>query len=418
MAIDLSTLIFTNKADIVPPLGIEEITNAGIANTIGGNDKITGTTTVTGDGIYNGIENRGTINTDVGNDKITGIGTTPNTVPITNAIDLIGINNYGGTINIGTGDDEITGIATNAYSNIGIFNTANGVIDGGNGDDKITGISINESEGGNGAVGIYLNAGGIIDGSNGDDWIIGTGVGTNGNSGRGIQIFNFPGISAIRGGNGDDHIIGTGTGNGALGIYNQGIIDGRSGDDWIIGSGIDTFTGNGFTVGIFNNGTIDTGSGNDIIIGTSTLNNTISSTDNSYGIYNATNATIDTGTGNDILTGIGSTYGIYNDSTIDTGDGDDIIDARSGGFRGLGKTLLGIGNDILKGFGSGNFYGGRGKDTLELPSGSYTVGMSGTVVSFMSNGLTMNTSEFEKLIAGGTRYDFTGLSNGQTITIA
>jgi hypothetical protein len=39
-------------------------------------------------------------------------------------------------------------------------------------------------------------------------------------------------------------------------------------------------------------------------------------------------------------------------------------------------------------------------------------------VSFKSNGITMNTSEFEKLIAGSTTYDFTGLSNGQTITIA
>jgi hypothetical protein len=30
----------------------------------------------------------------------------------------------------------------------------------------------------------------------------------------------------------------------------------------------------------------------------------------------------------------------------------------------------------------------------------------------------MNTSEFEKLIAGSTTYDFSSLSNGQRITVA
>ncbi len=40
-----------------------------------------------------------------------------------------------------------------------------------------------------------------------------------------------------------------------------------------------------------------------------------------------------------------------------------------------------------------------------------------STVSFMSNGITMNTSEFELLIAGSTTYNFTGLSNGQTLTI-
>ena len=42
MIIDLSTLTFTNGADIVPMLGQEEIVNTGIANTLAGNDTITG----------------------------------------------------------------------------------------------------------------------------------------------------------------------------------------------------------------------------------------------------------------------------------------------------------------------------------------------------------------------------------------
>jgi hypothetical protein len=42
MAIELSNLTFTDEDDIVPLSGIEEIFNTGIANTLGGNDSITG----------------------------------------------------------------------------------------------------------------------------------------------------------------------------------------------------------------------------------------------------------------------------------------------------------------------------------------------------------------------------------------
>jgi hypothetical protein len=70
MAIELSNLTFTNKTDIVPPFGVEEILNTGVANTLAGNDIIIGI----------GIEshqytifNSGTLNTGEGNDTITGI---------------------------------------------------------------------------------------------------------------------------------------------------------------------------------------------------------------------------------------------------------------------------------------------------------------------------------------------------------
>ena len=58
IVIDLSTLLFSNKADIVPLLGTAEIINTGIANTLAGNDIITGTST---DNF--GILNNSTINT-------------------------------------------------------------------------------------------------------------------------------------------------------------------------------------------------------------------------------------------------------------------------------------------------------------------------------------------------------------------
>jgi len=127
-----------------------------------------------------------------------------------------------------------------------------------------------------------------------------------------------------------------------------------------------------------------------------------------------TNGTINTGDGMDIIT---SSNGIENDGTINTGNGVDFIIA-NGGFKGMGSVFLGNGKDYLKGFGTGKFNGGNNQDTLELPSGSYTVGISAITVSFTYSGVIMKTSDFEKLIAGNTTYDFTSLTDGQTIVVA
>jgi archaellum component FlaF (FlaF/FlaG flagellin family) len=81
-------------------------------------------------------------------------------------------------------------------------------------------------------------------------------------------------------------------------------------------------------------------------------------------------------------------------------------------------VFLENGKDYLKGFGSGIFNGGNGKDALELTSGSYTVGISGTAVNFTKGSTVMNTAEFEILIAGNTIYNFASLTNGQIITVA
>jgi hypothetical protein len=98
-----------------------------------------------------------------------------------------------------------------------------------------------------------------------------------------------------------------------------------------------------------------------------------------------TDGTINTGDGKDIIT---SSNGIENDGTINTGNGADFIIA-NGGFSGMGSVFLGNGKDYLKGFGTGNFNGGNNEDTLELTSGSYTVGISGTTVSFTNSGVIM-----------------------------
>jgi len=186
------------------------------------------------------------------------------------------------------------------------------------------------------------------------------------------------------------------------------------------GDGNDIIDGTGYK-GIDNGGLINTGNGKDIITGTGSNGNNLD--ENGTGIYNS--GTINTGNDDDIIIStvvnskgdvIKSANSIFNSGTIDTGNGKDSIIAE-GGFDGMGSVFLGNGQDYLKGFGSGNFNGGNGKDALELTSGSYTVGRSGTAVNFTKDSIIMNTSEFEILIAGNTIYNFASLTAGQTIVV-
>ncbi len=80
--------------------------------------------------------------------------------------------------------------------------------------------------------------------------------------------------------------------------------------------------------------------------------------------------------------------------------------------------FLGDDEDYINGFGSGAFYGENGNDTLELTPGIYTVEISVGRVNFAKDGITMNTFEFEKFIAGGTTYNFASLTAGQIIVVA
>lgn len=287
----------------------------------------------------------------------------------------------GGIIDTGTGKDSISAIG--GYR--GIYNTRNATIKTGTGNDTVDGSATE--------WGIYND--GIINTGSGKDSI--TGSASDSDS---LGIENKDGI--INTGNGKDSITGTG---GFIGILNfapftfSAAIDTGNGNDFILGSG---------NIGISNYASINTGNGKDIITGTS---------NNNVGIQNQDDGIINTGNGNDKIIGSGN-VGIFNKGTIDTAKDNDIIDATNGGFLGDGNILLGDGNDILKGFGSGIFNGGNGKDKLELTTGSYTVGISVAAVSFTSHGITMNTSEFEQLIAGSIAYDFTQLFNGQIITIA
>jgi hypothetical protein len=358
MAIELSNLTFTNWADIVPPFGVEVILNTGVANTLAGNDRITGAGAdldTTGLAI-SGIHNIGTLNTSDGNDIIIGIG------PANDYGN--GISNFG-TINTGDGNDQITGSGSSGLVNYFTITTDNG-------NDIISGTS----EGGGAAI----SSQGNINSGNGNDIIIGTNT-----SGGGYGIFNGFGMP--------DEIART-------------TLDTGDGDDII--TGIARF-------GIFNYGIINTGNGADSIISDSRSGGG----SEEYGFFNAN--IINTGNGNDLITEV-SSRSIFNYGIINTGDGDDSLIANGGFYEDSyhipGSVFLGNGKDYLKGFGSGEFYGGNDKDALELTSGSYTVGISGTKVNFTKGSSVMNTSDFEILIAGSKIYNFASLTAGQTIVVA
>jgi len=421
---DLSDVTFTDQDDIVPLSGTAVLTNDRspiyfTVNTLAGNDIINADNKlIIEDDEYYGFDpnkfafyNSGTLNTAEGNDSITGI--------VSQNTDYSGahygilnepVNNLGGRIDTGDGNDLITGIIQAGIYGDGIGNVKGGSIDTGDGNDKIIGISHTH-------IGIK-NDNGFINTGNGKDTITGTGI----LMGIGFINDNINTGSVLDTGKDNDTITGSGD---TWGIYNQSAtFNTNDGDDIIIGNsklytgitnykfiytagGNDMITGVGSNIGgtgIDNGGIIDTGDSNDTITGTSGYS----------GIFNS--GSIYTGNGNDIITGTGSTNGIDNQNTINTGNGEDSIIA-DGGFSGMGSVFLGNGNDCFKGFGTGNFNGGNGTDTLKLTSGSYIIGISGTTMSFTKNSIIMNTSEFEKLIAGNTIYNCDHLTNGQTIFV-
>jgi hypothetical protein len=273
-----------------------------------------------------------------------------------------------------------------------ILNQYDGITNTLAGDDIITGIGISRY--------IFLNYGTLNTGDGND---ILTGI----HNPNGIPDLAGAGFRNSAGSQSPTAVIDTGNGNDTIsGIARRGAGIVASGGIIKTGDGNDTITGNAINVGIsvlF--GTIDAGDGNDTITGTAV----------DFGIRISSD-TINTGKGNDTITGIGS-IGIYNDGTINTGSGQDSI-ITDGGFDGMGSVFLENGKDYLKGFGSGIFNGGNGEDTLELTSGIYTVGISGTAVNFTKGSIIMNTSDFEKLQAGDITYNFNSLINGQTIIVA
>jgi hypothetical protein len=446
-------------------IGIYNESN-GTINTGNGRDKITGYGSQTDSSAldHTGVLNEGIINTDSGDDTISGYATGDYPGGVVNV----------GSIDAGNGDDIIMGDGLTG----GVTNGRGGTIDTGNGDDTIIGTSAGERGTGIYTGGFDESGFATINTGNGDDSIIGTS--SEGNNSFGISVVAKGEINTD---NGNDSIIGTGYLGGIICLA-DGIINTGDGDDtltgvhgiaigrtWDVpsskgsiktGKGNDVITGTYVSNDIF--GTIDTdadndsiicevifinrgnvflGEGNDSIaansifdentlenfgfIGTGDGNDIITSTGI---IYNE--GFIETGNGDDSIIAdgafdliSGTTYGIYNNGgAINMGDGNDSIISNEG-FRSApnssGAWFLGEGEDYIKGYGSGDFYGGNGNDTLELTPGTYTVGIwgeGGESPIFTKGDQLMITSEFEKLKAGSTIYDFTSLTAGQIIVVA
>jgi hypothetical protein len=450
MAINLSNVTFTDQNDIVPPSGVEPIFVPSYVtiNTLAGDDIINGGNDITNISTDNyGFSNiLSTLNTNSGNDLITGIYQTSDSDISGSGIINAGTFQSGdagfGTINTGDGNDTITGMSIsndpNFFYGLGIKNVT-GIIDTGDGNDIITGIghtygiltevtTIDTGKGDDiitaigGDTGIDSRVNTTINTGDGNDIITATGDGGWGilllsgtiDTGEGNDVINGTGgvsglvfrtadfvyeRSRINTGEGDDIISGTGSECGIASDY----IDTGNGDDIISGTGSECGISSDY---------IDTGNGDDIITSIGVIYN--------EGIIN-------TGNGNDfiIAEGTGTGYGIYNNGgAINMGDGNDSIIANEGfesAENSSGAWFLGEGDDYIKGYGSGDFYGGNGNDTLELTPGTYTVGIwgeGGESPIFTKGDQLMITSEFEKLKAGSTIYDFTSLTAGQIIVVA
>jgi hypothetical protein len=423
MAINLSDITFTDEGDTLPsingePTPPEPISLFGATvNTLAGDDILKGSNSNHLTYNYGFSNYLGTLNTNSGNDEITGIYENPYNTYSTGS----GIVNRGNfapsetgvaTINTGDGDDKILGIGglgSGIKNVIGIIDTGDGndwisgngysygiitevtTIDTGNGNDTITGNS--------GGTGIDIRANTTINTGDGNDII----TGYSGIDSRGILLLN----SVIDTGQGNDTIEGTSQGGSGLAFGNVDFYVGARVDT---GEGDDIITGTGSDYGIYNFTKVNTGNGADSIISQGTLFNY------SEVFLGDGNDSIIASTVNsdEIITSAGI---IDNQGIINTGNGADSIIV-DGGFNGTGSVFLGEDEDYIKGFGSGDFYGGNGNDTLELTPGSYTVGIGNTSTTFTKSNQVLITSEFEQLIAGSTIYEFTSLTAGQIIVVA
>jgi hypothetical protein len=354
-----------------------------------------------------------------------------------------GISNHG-TIKTGDGADTVAGQIFSFNNNInirfaiendGLIQTGNTSGEGANDKDTVQGDASNSPGG-------ISNSGWILTGV-GDDLI--TGTVTSSSSGS-IAILNN---GFIETGEGSDTITATATGTGSIGLSNNRSIN----TGGLLASDVDVITGISnsggiYSYGIKNNGSIYTSNGNDSITGqsnegyglynnglisTSDGNDTITSIGNAKAMVN--DNSIYTGKGNDIITGqsLNRGFGIYNNGLIDTGDGDDLVTSigdfgysnMSSGKNKDHSVLLGNGADKSVGFGRGYFDGGADFDILELPILDFfgykidyclTKGTgSSATIERDSDGITMNTNNFEKLVAGSFNQALTLLNAGDVI---
>ena len=360
-----------------------------------------------------GITNQGLIRTSRKRDRVFGL----NDSRVDLLGQLVGISNEdGGRLETLRGGDRLKGVsrdkanARSAEFAIGISNATGAVLDSGDGDDKVIARAINANA--KNIFGAFNFA--RFDTGSGEDTFKGEAKNDSSDTEKLFGIYN-EGRYKVLPPDGDktaaevvaefdqedglivtgadaDYVEGIGDGKAIsiCGIVNFGVFQLEEGDDTLIGRAIGAASFQNH--GISNLGIIETGDGDDVVIGSQVnLGDSANELD----------------------------AGIYNDGVISTGQGKDVVDALVGGFLS-GYTLwrpglvdLGDDDDVLKGFGAGEFDGGSGVDSLLLGQGVYTVAVDpngvGTLVKEGSS-LTMVIRDFETI--GGAAGGLTELVSG------
>ena len=348
------------------------ISSIGTISTGGQLDLVSGTDL--GNNDVEGITNfRGLIDLGNGNDRLVG-----NAVGI---LDACGVENVFGVIETGRGNDLIDGEAAAVDLAFGIENIDAGVISTGTGNDVVLGVADDFLAFANFGfmAGILNDFDSVIDTGANDDLVEGVAIVEDADSFGGTVYGLANLVSEIYTGGGNDVLVGEaftlGEQDETSGIASEGfdpadraLIDLGSGNDLVFGfaEGFSVFT-NGIEL---INSDLKSKSGNNIIEGEA-IGGIVAS-----GIFLDSSSTIKLGGGNDIVAGFAydgfeSNEGITNWGKISTGAGDDIVESLFGDFGGEGATNLGRGDDLILGFGTGNFNGGAGTDIIKLTTGIY-----------------------------------------------
>lgn len=237
-----------------------------------------------------------------------------------------------------------------------------------------------------------------------------------------ISPFSVSYLSGVvKGSSANDSVYGESYGIGSGGIENYGIIALGGGSDEVTGAmKVPVFD----SYGIINWGLLDTGNsskndGGDTVTG---IGNLVGISNSTGFVSSSLPPTILTGAGADLISGqaaAGGT-GIVNDGLINMGSGDDryqaLVAGSTGRFGGNGTVVMGAGNDVVQGFGSGTFYGDglgevlqarqKGKAPTNLDSLHLIGGLTYTIAATTGSGSQ-----------GQTLNGFTISAAGQTMTV-
>jgi hypothetical protein len=428
-ALNLSQVRFSNNSDVVNPGRAIYNPRYSHVDTLGGDDRIIGTTNVSNDfglGAFvgvsakygkaiassylkdkatvagYGIKNEGVINTSSGNDLVNGratanISATAETVSQAIAIaqksDATAIASAFASINVKATADGIDNSFGKLYTGQG----SDGV--NGNTDGSISAVATAMADAS--AIVLALCKAPISEGVTAFAQAIAVSLAKGDITATGIKNNN----GVINTGEDNDTLSASATSSAGAGSFtttNSSAYANASTENQALAQAVAYASAQATdkAIAIDNSkGRIDTGTGDD------TIDANAKATDKAIAINNS-KGSIYTGDGNDriIAKATGSeSYGIFG-GTVDTGYGNDRVITSS--FGGGVNIDLGAGNDFLKGFGDAKVDGGKGWDTLDLSSynkGDFKISFGNffgfnfnNSVSFKLDDIILSSTSFEQ----------------------